>query len=303
MSVPTRSKQSVLLLLGLSLAFLITKNIPSLSRLLLVQLVQALTVISFVPLILIGIMAAINTEIPTLPDTRNQKPSFISTPVGHATTWVSAIGGLTMFLGPLGVLFGITAYALGNPPRNQRPIIIPLGADSAPVAVEIASEAKDPYVYPSDHLSKTHQDLLTIIRTKDPNAEISISALADLQSIAVSRATELVRDLMSLHLVHGIVIGTTLHLHEARVTCQLCDNNATNPNRYYQCDQCHRYLCEPCKSQFTSPGCTMHPETPGNLIQLPIQCPTCLTLHYDVKPLQENKNQCSNCDTKIPLLF
>ena len=301
MSVPTRSKQVMLFLIGLALIYFVTKNIPNANRLFGVQLIQAFTVVTFLPLLVIGILAAINTDAPTVLETPNHKPSFIATPVGHATTWVSAVGGLTLVLGPVGILLGVTAYALINPPRYEQPLIIPLGANTSTIPLDLPTQGKNPYVYPSDHLSKTHQDLLTIIRTKDPNAVISISALADLQSIAVSRATEMVRDLMNLHLVHGIVIDTSLHLHESRVTCQLCDDNATNPDRYYQCDQCHRYLCEPCKSQFTTPGCTMHPATPGNIVQLPIQCSTCLTLHYDIKPIQQNQNQCPNCDTKLHL--
>jgi hypothetical protein len=199
----------------------------------------------------------------------------------------------------IGSLFGLLAFERF---RALIPAAHDVSASSVPTIPtrhDVSPSEPPVTTVPISQLSRNHQEILEAIRTENSDAKISIIALAAFKRISPSRTSEIVQDLINLHLVNGTLHKNTLRLHEMRITCQLCDGEYANPTRYYQCDLCYRSLCSTCAPQLQVISCTIHPQSSSRMVRMPLRCPYCHAIHYDLKLIHKNQKRCPNCDIQF----
>lgn len=156
-----------------------------------------------------------------------------------------------------------------------------------------------PPEFPIANLSKPHQKLLEIIRAEDPNAKISLPALAAYLRLPQTQIRNVLQDLIAQSYVQGTIRNNTLHLCEQRIFCHQCGAEYSNPRLYYRCKTCYRSLCRTCAQHVSVIACTHHPDHPRRMIRMPLTCPHCKTVHYNLQRIHNNDLRCPTCNTQF----
>lgn len=148
-------------------------------------------------------------------------------------------------------------------------------------------------------LSADLQRLLEVLNAEEPNAKISIPALAAFLRWSQVKLRTALQDLIGHCLLRGSIRDNTLHLREHRIICQGCGVEYSNPSRYYTCDICYQPLCHSCSKQKSVIQCSHHPDQRSRMVRMPLKCPYCKTQHLTLQCIHDNDLRCPACNTKF----